>query len=1313
MTDVAPRFTSLAALRNAHEELRQAHRQQGNSAEMLERITDFIREGRAVGALLDDAEQRGLAQSLLDYWSATLYRAGQEPPDAVLAEFTLALAPELSDALCPYVGLDAFSEANKDVFCGRDGLTGVLLDKLTRERLLVVIGSSGSGKSSLVLAGLLPKLKAGDPGAPSGSQSWRYLPRMVPGSDPLANLARLLSAVRKEAVAGEGPRAREAAARLREDPSRLAQLAGTGEETPVVVVVDQFEEVFTLCRDAEARQAFVASLVNLVEVSGPRHTVILTMRTDFVQEVGRLPGLPDLLQQALVVVTKMTDTELQEAIEKPASGAGLKFDPGLVNRLVQDVRDEPVALPLLQFTLLKLWENRERNRITWEAYRRLGGCREALARTADEFYKSLLEEEKGTARRLFLRLVQPGDGLEFTSRRVQRQELYLAGEASDRVNRVLEKLIAARLVRLTEGDLAADAQVEVAHEALLRNWPTLVTWLEDEREAIRKRQRLTEAAGEWAKLGKDEALLLRGSSLQEALGREDLNEQEREFVQASVARRDEEAAEKEGQRQRELKAARQLAQEAEARRHAERLRAEEANARAREQADAAARLRRTNTALTVSVILVVVLFLVAVALGALAKRYADQQAAESRARKLAWDATSILDVNPTLSTYLALYAVAATSPAQPPPEAVAALHRAVQTAPLRRTLIGHAETVLDVAYGPDGATLATASMDDTVKVWDAVSAVALLTLAGHTGDVNAVACRPDGRLLATASADRTARIWDAASGKELSILRHSGAVNDVAFSADGRYLATASADKTVRVWNVISATEVLSFTGHTAPVLSVAFSSDGRHLATGSADESAKVWDLESGQETVTLKGRAGWVTAVTFSPDGKRLATASADRTARIWDANSGNELRSLIGHTDWVRGVAFSPDGTRLATVSADKTARVWSVASGKEVFTLSGHTAAVWGVAYSPDGQVLATASADRTARTWFVAPGQSLLPLLGHDGWVYGVAYGPRGDYLATAGGDKTAKIWNTGSGGESRTLMGHTDVINGIDFSPDGQYAATASADKTARVWDLRSGALLHTLSGHTGSLFAIACSPDAKHLATASQDGTVKVWNIDSAKEVSGLAGHTGAVWDVAYDPDGKRLATAGADRTARIWDAATGKQTCVLTRGAEATGQSGPARESHDGDVYAVVFSPDGMRLATASKDKTARVWDAGSCQELLTLIGHTDELRSVVFSPTDPRLATAGADGTVKVWNAGSGEPLFTLLGPGAVVRDVAYSPDGKRLVAVGEDGSVRMYTLDITELMTAAKRRLTVPMTPEQCLSFLGEAPCPPLP
>ena len=487
-------FPSLEALRSVHNELLKTQQAGGANPTLLATAENFIRQGRETGALLDSPADRWSAQSALDYWASILYRIGRREVDSTLADLDPERAPSLADDLCPYVGLEAFRESHHDVFFGRSRLIGEMVGRLTQGRLLAVLGPSGSGKSSLVLGGLLPELK-GD--ALPGSRDWRYIPPLVPGSQPLRNLAKALLPENADPETWISQQAEK----LERDPEYLAQILEQEGDRPAVLAIDQFEEIFTLCEDLESRQAFIASLASVLRCPAPMHRVVLTMRSDYEAFVARLEELQPFFDEGQLRVTPLKDAELCEAIERPAESVGLRFEEGLVQALLDDLLGEPAGLPLLQFTLLKLWESRERDRVTWSAYRRLGGARRALAHCADELYTKLIPELQVTAKRILLRMVRPSDGLEVTSNRIRKEALYGSREDPERIDRALDALIGARLVRLTPGEKPDDAQVEVAHEALVRNWPRLVEWLEEVRTGITTRRRLEARAAEWVRLG--------------------------------------------------------------------------------------------------------------------------------------------------------------------------------------------------------------------------------------------------------------------------------------------------------------------------------------------------------------------------------------------------------------------------------------------------------------------------------------------------------------------------------------------------------------------------------------------------------------------------------------------------------------------------------------------------------------------------------------------------------------------------------------------------------------------------------------------
>ena len=579
-------FMSFLSFRDTHRELLKRRRDydKGNEpAEFWQDAYEFLERGEAAGQFLDNDEDRDAAQNLLDYWQNQLFHAGRDTPDAFLQEFDPMLQPEIPDERCPYIGLNAFDDQNEHLFYGRSQLISDILNHIMVSRLVAAIGPSGSGKSSVVLAGVLPRLKEG---RLPDSANWRYYPTIVPGSTPLTRLARLL-----QPENADEDWILDNIQQFHENHDHLTYLIEEAGFEPAVLVIDQFEETFTLCHDEAERDAFLQNLLNLIRSQSARHVVLLTMRVDYESYLNKVPLFHSLFEQGQVRVNAMNSGELHEAIEKPAEAVGLKFQDGLVDALVREIVGEPAALPLLQFTLLQLWDSRERNRVTWEAYRRLGGVTEALANTADRIYKDMLPEDQVTTKRILLRLVTP-DGLEFTRRRVPRKLLY-ADEANDRVDRVLDRWTDARLLHVVKGHVDDDDQIEVAHEALVRNWPRLVEWLEDERLALRNRLRLGRQAEDWDVRGREDSLLIRGALLAEAMEYTDLTPLEREFVERSEAAINAEAAAKEAARQRELEQAQQLAREQ--------------TQRAEAEAKAARRLRQFNIMLLVLLFTVVVI----------------------------------------------------------------------------------------------------------------------------------------------------------------------------------------------------------------------------------------------------------------------------------------------------------------------------------------------------------------------------------------------------------------------------------------------------------------------------------------------------------------------------------------------------------------------------------------------------------------------------------------------------------------------------------------------------------------------------------
>lgn len=1124
----------------------------------------------------------------------------------------------------PYVGLSAFGPADASRFFGRERLVEKLVGRLSRQRFLAVLGASGSGKSSLLRAGLLPSVK--DP-----------VVLLTPGARPLQECA-----VKFAAALGLAPGALldDFAAHPRNlglAARQLADVDNTG-DTDVVVVVDQFEEVFTLCQDDQERSRFLGALVTATTEPGSRTRVVLGIRTDFYTHCARHADLAEAMQDAQVLVGPMTTEELRQAISRPAVDAGYRVENALVSRLVADATGQPGVLPLLSHALLETWRRRRGTTLTLAGYEAGGGIERSVAQTSEGTFATLSVRQQRLARQIFLRMTALGEGTEDTKRRISRAELDTEDEDTAVV---LGELAAARLVTLD------DTGIEIAHEALIRGWPRLREWLTQDREGLRVHRQLTEATGAWESVDEDPGWLYRGTRLaiaREWAARQDtaLSQRERRFLDASLAVE-----------------------------HAEQERD-----------------RRRTRRLRQLVALLAVLLVVAVAATAYAVR-AENTATDQRnsalAQKVAGQALAMRATNPALAAQLALAAYRL----DPSVDARSSVLGMFAT-PYSTRVTGHTGRVNTVALRPDGQVLATASWDGTARLWDVHDPhhpVPLGVLAGHTGNVNNVAFSADGRTVATAGFDGTVRVWDvgdpARPGPGVVVEQHEGKSYAVAFSPVGPLLATGDVTGTLRLYDTTDPAHPRpagELTGHTSYVNNLAFSADGRLLASASADKTARVWDVGARSPLGVATGHTDVVHSVAFSPDGHTLATASADETARLWDVTDPAMLRqlsSLGAHKAIVRSVAFSPDGHSLATTGFDRTARLWDVADPRqprELQSLPGHTGAIGSAVFTRDGRTLATASDDQTARLWDL-PGPAFPA---HTAQACHAAFG-RG-VLATGGYDDAVRLHDLADPGAPRTVAtvgGFGNPVCGVAISPDGRTLATGSWDHTMTLRDITDPA--HpgppvVFSRPHDDIDAVAFSPDGKVLATAGDGHTARLWDLADRLhpvEIAKLAGHDDDVHTLAFSPDGRTLASAGWDHTARLWDVSAPRSPRPLSK-----------LEGHTDTIFSVAFSPDGRTLATAGADRMIRLWDVAdpaAAHVSAVLAGHADIVMSVSFSGDGSVLASGSYDRTIRLWDVARHEPYAVLPEEGDRVYAVQFAPDGHTLAGTVADGTVRFSETD----------------------------------
>ena len=1147
------------------------------------------------------------SHNLAEFIEQRMSRTGQRPLIANSKQAILLTTqfPKLSfQDKCPYRSLSYFTAKPEDalVFHGRSQLTEQLIERVkTKERLLVVLGASGSGKSSLLRAGLLYQLKLGQ--AITGSDRWHYLEPFTPQKTPKQRLQEVL-----------------------EKGKLLEKQPENSSKTQVVMIIDQFEECFTMS-EPDQRLEFFNSLIELLEQKD-NLIVLIAMRSDFRGRLREYAQFVEKINRPYINVDQLNRQEIEEAIALPAELVGLGIEGRLKQQLINDVEDYPGSLPLLQYTLTELWKQSRQQQETFlrlETYQKLGGIEGTLEKRANQVFDSLSAEEQNVARRLFLELTQVGDTLD-TRRRIRLGELVNSHHSLELLDGVSETLASSenRLITRSDEENSQDVVLDVVHEALIRHWGRLVEWKQTYTEAMVIERKLEAAAEEWMEKGKrrdDAGVLLQGGKLVEA------QEYLRKYGELGMLN---------GLAEEYIQVSRQKHKQ----------------------------ITRNRRLLAVGFIGVLVLGIVVLTAVVLESRKQQKKAEESEIKALSQSSELLFTLDqPFDALKESLKAGGKLKQANwvkgdTRVRAIASLRQSLYGVKQFNSLDGHSRSLTTVAFSPDGQTIATASSDNTVKLWTR-EGKPLHTITGHSNDVTTVAFSPDGQTIATASFDNTVKLWTR-EGKPLHTLTgHSHYVYSVAFSPDGNTIATASFDNTVKLWT-LQGKPLHTLTGHKESVISVTFSPDGNTIATASSDKTVKLWNYQ-GKELHTLTGHKASVYSVTFSPDGNTIATASLDNTVKLW-TREGKELHTLTGHSEPVNSVTFSPDGNTIATASDDNTVKLWNH-EGKPLHTLTGHKASVYSVTFSPDGNTIATASFDKTVKLWN-HQGKALHTLTGHSQPVYSVTFSPDGNTIATASFDNTVKLW-TREGKALHTLTGHSEPVNSVAFSPDGNTIASASRDKTVKLWTLQ-GKPLHTLTGHSASVNSVTFSPDGNTIATASRDNTVKLWTREG-KALHTLTGHSEPVISVTFSPDGMTIATASRDNTVKLWNR-EGKHLHTLN--------------GHSHYVNSLTFSPDGNTIATAIEDNTVKLWNREG-KHLHTLTGHSHYVNSVTFSPDGMTIATASLDNTVKLWNH-QGKHLHTLTGHKASVYSVAFSPDGQTIATASSDKTVILWNFDLDDLV-----------------------------
>jgi WD40 repeat protein len=1231
--------------------------------EFLKYFLQAFAGGKSFSSAVRQARKRlqGLEQEFhCATWLPVLY-----PNPAVVAPTWQDLG-RWSKSRCPYRGLFAFQKEDAQFFFGREAFTQQLVEVVEKEPLVTVLGSSGSGKSSVVFAGLIPVLE---------SQGNWCIADFRPGDRPFNALAGALIPYLQPQIESGINRlqaTRNLANDLRNETDALRdtieEIVRQNSKNRVLLIGDQFEELYTLCQ-AEERQCFLERLLEVVTTVNhhtPHFTLVLTLRADFLESALSDRSFADVMRYGDQMLGPMNRQELEEAIIKPAALLGVTIESGLTKRLLDDVINQPGQLPLLEFALTQLWDKQTNAQLTNGAYDEIGyvkngnveirGVKAALANYAEDVYGKLNEEEKERARRIFIQLVHPGEGTPDTRRLATREDV---GEENwDLVTHLANKRLVITNTSFfldSSGQPIEEKTVEIVHEAMIYGWFRLQMWLDLDRDFRTWQERMRTLMRQWKDAKQDEGALLQGVVLTTAEAwlkerPQEISSDGRYFIKRSIQVRDR-------------------------------------------------KRRRTIYGLTgFSAIVTLLAGLAGFAAIGQANEKINAQTALSQSKFALNQRLDALTQGIKAVKEMQKLQRFGVANGNTKIQVASALPELVYGVRERNRFDGHSKKVEGVSFSPDNQFIASASEDQTVKIWNR-DGLLLETLTGYKNWVNKISFSPDSKLIATASSDKTIKLWrlecvslqnKTCQKVDIKLLKtidkkndgHQDWVTDVSFSPDGNIFATASADGAIKIWNqdgqlqqtISVATNNFNKTDKSENngFWGVAFSPDSAVIAASHEDTTVKLYNKD-GTIIQTLTGHTNRVRHVSFSPDGKLIATGSDDNTAIIWQKD-GKLLKRIEGHKGHVNRVRFSPNGNFIATVSDgdNENVKLWAI-NGTLLTTFNGHKDRVKDVSFSPDGKVIATASWDNTIRIWNL---EGLLPktLEGHKDRVMDAAWSPNGQTLATASWDKNVLFWN--SDGAFLKALKHKGQVNGVSFSPDQKLVATSDSNGVLYLWQ-QDGTLLKSMKEHNDYIRAVAWAPDSKTLVTVGgeKDRTVKIWNTEGGQLLKNLQGHTDGIYGASFSPDGKVIGTSSKDKTVKLWSL-EGKLIKIL--------------EGHTGWVWNLAFSPDSQLIASASEDNNVILWRQDGTL-LKTLKGHTARVSDVTFSPDGKLIATGSSDATIKFWNL-DGLLLATLEEHKDRVMSVSFSPDGKTLASTSVDGAVKLWNLKDLKLTSNLNDLLT---------------------
>ncbi|MCC5664737.1 caspase family protein [Nostoc sp. CHAB 5784] len=1194
-------------------------------------------------------------------------------------------APPLNLENNPYRGLQSYDEKDSNLFFGRENLIKQLYQQVVsnKQTLTVVLGASGTGKSSLMKAGLLKRLRD------SQEHKFQILDPMRPGESPLQALAQVCLPIATTITVAELAKDEQALANI------IERWSQTNPQIKLLLAVDQFEELITLCKSDEQREQFQKLIKNAIAKYPDKIHVVITLRLDFEAQFQNSILKDFWNDDTRFVVPPMTQDEFREAIEKPASEKVVYFDPpSLVDELINEVVQMPGGLPLLSFTLSELYlkyleERRDNRALKKEDYEELGRVVGSLTKRANQEYDQLVAKDPAyehTIRLVMLRMISLQGG-ELARRQVPKSELiYSDKKESDRVQTVIKRFSEARLI-IEGSNSQGEPYVEPAHDALVEGWDKLLKWKKE--EDIILQRRLTAAAEEWESVASKKQpsdFQAKAETVIDWLDRR-LNVAENLFSKIPT----------------------RLVQGLQQRQHQQEDLREKPiqflwnsnpyldvlnwelqshdnwfNKLETEFVQQSVLQKRRNISWRWRIAIAVILGLSGLTIAALFNQRsairnfsgASRETAEARLQQRGLDASlySLQAARLLQHPLLQLF---------PPDEQLqnqvrGTLQEAVYSVREDIRMEKHKGTVRSF-LSPDNQRLASAGDDDTIRLWDLKGRL-VKEWQAQQSFVHNLTFSPNGQLIATGGQNDTVRLWDLQGRLVKEWSAQQGFVKNLSFSSNGQLLATAGANGTVRLWDLQGNPIGQPFKKTVLQkqeqkmVWDVAFSPDDKIIASAGDDGLVSLWNPQ-GKLLKQWKGDKDNISSIKFSPDGQRLVTGGQDTTVRLWDLEGKPLAEPFKEHQGRVWDVEFSHNGQQVASVAGDGTTLVWNL-KGKRLDKFIGHQGPVRSVSISKDNQLLVSAGDDGTMRVWNLKDEQ--VQFTQHQYPVRSVSFSRDGKQIASAGNDGIVLLWNLQAQQLAQPFQGHQGNVNSVSFSPSGQRLASAGDDGTIRLWNLQAQQLAQPFQGHRGKVRSVSFSPDGQRLASAGDDGTVRLWNLQGQPNPQTFQGHQGKVYSVSFSPDGRHIASAGDDGTVRLWNL-QGQQLAKPFQG-------------HLGPVYATAFSRDGQQIASVGEDGTIRLWNLQGkpTQQPFQVSGI--QLKAVAFSPDGKMIAVSGEKGTVQLWNL-QGEKFAAWIGHrNSEVESVSFSPDGKFLATAGEDGIAGLWHIEsFDELIQGACDRL----------------------